>query len=323
MNSDELPLSRSTTDRDALARTEPAHLHEVWADPRLSALHVHGSKVAIAGEQLDLSDVADDVRRAHVRASSHRNTEDAPTPGWGAPGEAPGGRWAYLGTDHLGPVVAEFHDEAGDHRSWAHLRSIGAILSAREAGLATAAVALANWHDSYRHCPRCGAATIVTASGWVRLCPVDGSHHFPRTDAAVIMAIIDSFDRILLAHNAMWPENRYSVPAGYVEPGEPLEAAVRRETWEETGIRVGRVAYQGSQPWPFPASLMVGFRGVALNSTPIPDGEEITKAQFFTRAEVLAAVRAGEIILPGGTSIARFLIDEWYGEQIPDGPGAF
>src|SRR5699024_4222553 len=139
-----------------------------------------------------------------------------------------------------------------------------------------------------------------------------------RTDSAVIMAIIDSFDRILLAHNALWPANRFSVPAGYVEPGEPLEAAVRREVWEETGIRVGRVAYQGSQPWPFPASLMVGFRGEALHSTPIPDGEEITEVQFFSRAELAAAVTAGDVLLPGPTSIARSLIEEWYGGPSPD-----
>lgn len=295
MDSDELPLARSTIDRDALIRTDPGELRRVWADPRLRMMHVRGNDVAVRGERLELTEV-----QADVRASGGRSLT-----------------WAYLGKDHLGPVIAALHPAGEEGPAWASLRAVGALLPAREAGLATAAVALANWHATHTHCPRCGAATKITASGWVRVCPVDNSQHFPRTDAAVIMAIIDSFDRILLAHNAMWPANRFSVPAGYVEPGEPLEAAVRREVWEETAIRVGRVAYQGSQPWPFPASLMVGFRGEALNAEPIPDGEEITEVRFFSRADLARAVAAGELLLPGTTSIARSLIEDWYGGAIP------
>ncbi len=297
VESDDLPLSRSTIDRDALSRPAPQAL---WADPQLRILQVHRNEVAIRGEQLDLAEVSGDIRAAHIN------------------GENPHELWAYLGRDHLGPVVAVMRAQADPALQWGNLRSVGATLPAREAGLATAAVALANWHHSHTHCPRCGARTGVFESGWVRRCPVDKSQHFPRTDSAVIMAIVDSFDRLLLAHNALWPANRFSVPAGYVEPGEPLEAAVRREVWEETGIRVGRVAYQGSQPWPFPASLMVGFRGEALNSTPVPDGEEITEARFVSRSELTEALRAGEILLPGATSIARYLIEDWYGEPIPD-----
>ncbi|HLR58120.1 MAG TPA: NAD(+) diphosphatase [Beutenbergiaceae bacterium] len=295
MDSDELPLGRSTIDRDALIRTDPRELRRVWADPRLQMMHVSGSDVAVRGERLELTEVPGEVRASGGESLT----------------------WAYLGKDHLGPVIAAVHLAREAGRAWANLRTVGALLPGREAGLATAAVALANWHATHTHCPRCGAATTITASGWVRVCPVDNSEHFPRTDAAVIMAIIDSFDRILLAHNAMWPANRFSVPAGYVEPGEPLEAAVRREVWEETAIRVGRVAYQGSQPWPFPASLMVAFRGEALNAEPIADGEEITEVRFFTRAELAHAVAAGDLLLPGATSIARSLIEDWYGGPIP------
>lgn len=305
MISDELPLSRSTLDRDALIRADADQLLQLWSDPRLRMCAATGFEVAMAGEHLALEPVPAGVRQEFLDALSGGT---APPPGW-----------AYLGRDHHGPVVAAIGaDTALNGATWVNLRSVGAILSAREAGLATAAVALANWHSAHPHCSRCGQATLVTASGWERRCPACGAHHFPRTDAAVIMAIVDSFDRILLAHNAMWPENRFSVPAGYVEPGEPLEAAVRREVWEETGIRVGAVAYQGSQPWPFPASLMVGFRGEALNAAPVPDGQEITEARFFSREDLLGAVQAGRVLLPGATSIARSLIEDWFGAALPD-----
>lgn len=295
MDSDELPLSRSTIDRDALTRPDPRRL---WEDQLLRVMHVNRTRLAVRGERLELSPVTPEARATR--------------------GEALGDPWAYLGRDHLGPVIAIMHPDPVEPLEWENLRSVGAMLPAREAGLATAAVALANWHATHTHCPRCGTPTEMVESGWVRRCPADNSQHFPRTDAAVIMAIIDSFDRILLAHNALWPENRFSVPAGYVEPGEPLEAAVRREVWEETGIRVGRVAYAASQPWPFPASLMVGFRGEALNSDPIPDGEEITAVRFFTREELAEEVTRGDVLLPGATSIARYLIEEWYGGPIAD-----
>lgn len=288
MDSDNLPLSRSTTDRDALNRpTAPAYLES----PDARIMQVRGWEVAVVGDRLALEKLDPNLGTHNL---------------------------LYLGKDHLGPVFADVKPPDNRSYTWSNLRNVGAILPAREAGLATAAVSLANWHSTHTHCPRCGHQTDIIEAGWVRVCPKDGSHHFPRTDSAVIMAIVDSADRILLAHNALWPENRFSVPAGYVEPGEPLEAAVRREVWEETAIRVGKVWYQGSQPWPFPASLMVGFRGKALNDSPIPDGEEITEVRFFSREEVTVAVGRKQIILPGATSIARYLIEDWYGSPIDD-----
>lgn len=259
---------------------------------------------------------------------------DAPVPTTGA---GPDDLLLYLGRDESGAYLAQVHPEVtgvrdrseeasrrtddpqgapGARRS--HLRDVGWKLSARDAGLATEAVALANWHSTHRFCPRCGGATEAVEAGWVRRCTVDGSQHFPRTDPAVIMAVTDRDDRLLLGHAAAWPAHRFSVPAGFVEPGESLEAAVRREVVEETGVQVGEVTYQASQPWPFPASLMVGCTGQALTTDVEPDGVEITAAMFLTRDELTAAARAGEVLLPRATSIAHFLIAQWYGGPLPE-----
>ena len=155
--------------------------------------------------------------------------------------------------------------------------------------------------------------------GWVRRDPTDGRDLFPRTDAAIIVGVTDDDDRILLGSNAMWSTNRYSLLAGFVEPGESLESAVAREVFEESGIRVVDPVYLGSQPWPFPASLMLGFRARVdgtRTSTLTPDGEEILDLRWFSRDELTAAL--DEIALPGGTSIARAILEDWYGGPIAD-----
>jgi NAD+ diphosphatase len=149
---------------------------------------------------------------------------------------------------------------------------------------------------------------------------VSNTEVFPRTDAAIIVGVIDADDRILLGSNALWESNRYSLLAGFVEPGESLEAAVEREIFEESGVRVIDPVYLGSQPWPFPASLMVGFTArvdPARTSTLTPDGAEILDLRWFSRDELTSAL--AEIILPGPTSIARAIIEEWYGRRIDDG----
>ena len=196
---------------------------------------------------------------------------------------------------------------------WTPLRDIGADLTALEAGLATTAVALDAWHARHPRCPRCGAATRVAQSGWTRVCLDDASEHYPRTDPAVIMAVVDADDRILLGHAAHWAAGRWSTLAGFVEAGESLEHAVRREVAEESGVLVGDVSYRGSQPWPFPASLMIGFRARALSTDVIVDGVELTEARWFSRAELAEAVRTGDVIPPGRASIARALVEEWFG----------
>src|SRR4051812_3578171 len=137
------------------------------------------------------------------------------------------------------------------------------------------------------------------------------------------MTVVDDDERLLLGSQASWPTGRYSTLAGFVEPGEPLEAAVRREVAEEVGVEVDEVTYLGSQPWPFPASVMVGFRARATSEQIRVDGVEITKARWFTRGELAEAVTAGDVVLPGRVSIARALIEEWYGGPLEDAAGSW
>ena len=196
---------------------------------------------------------------------------------------------------------------------WAGLRDVAVILGSLDAGLFVEACAVANWHATHTHCPRCGAPTRVVQAGWSRVCDVDGSEHYPRTDPAVIMAVVDDDDRLLLGRSTAWPAGRFSTLAGFVEAGEAAEQAVRREVLEETGVVVDDVEYAGSQPWPFPASLMLGFRAHATTTAVRPDGVELAEARWFTRAELARAVRDGELRLPGVTSIARALVEQWWG----------
>ncbi len=257
-----------------------------------------------------------------------------------APAQEPPPLWLYLG-EHDGVSYAALvlgpDDDAAalaaDLRpvspevteatpGWEALRTLVA-LDPLEQGLATQAVALANWHAVYAFCPRCGAPTQVRKAGWVRWCPGEDRELYPRTDPAVIMAVVDDDDRLLLGHAAHWSPGRYSTLAGFVEPGEALEQAVRREVAEEVGVTVAGagadVVYRGSQAWPFPASLMLGFRArvSGRGEAPVPDGAELTDARWFTRDELLAAATSGDVILPARLSIARALIEEWYGGPLP------
>ncbi|HEX3389155.1 MAG TPA: NAD(+) diphosphatase [Streptosporangiaceae bacterium] len=200
----------------------------------------------------------------------------------------------------------------------ADLREAAALLNDRDAGLFTHAVALANWHATHTHCPRCGSPTVTVAAGHAQRCPVDGSEHFPRIDPAVIMLVTDPDDRCLLARNRRWPERRVSILAGFVEPGESAEQAVAREVGEETGITVARVRYAGSQPWPMPQSLMLGFRASATGDLELRvDDDEISEAYWFSRDELRSALASREILLPPPVSIAHRLIESWYGEELP------
>lgn len=217
------------------------------------------------------------------------------------------------------PVIAVILTESERNRldvgEWISLRTLSTDLDARDVGLTTRAVALANWHRSHEYSPRSGRMTTPKQGGWVRVDPDDGSEHFPRTDPAVIIAITDANERILLASNQQWDERVYSLVAGFVDPGESLEQAVIREVQEETGLIVRGPQYLGSQPWPFPASLMLGFQAT-LDDTLVnerPDGVEIRSLRWFTREELTKAVNAGEVIIPGGTSISRAIINAWHG----------
>jgi NAD+ diphosphatase len=206
----------------------------------------------------------------------------------------------------------------GDGVRVASLREVGALLPDRDAGLLTHAVALGNWHDTHVRCPLDGTPTVPDPAGHSTTCPKDGSEHFPRTDPAVIMLVTDPEDRCLLARNAAWPGRRVSILAGFVEPGESAEQAVIREVAEETGITVINVRYVGSQPWPMPRSLMLGFRADASAGQAITvDHEELAEARWWSRADLLAALQARELALPPSVSIARHIIEAWYGGPLP------
>ena len=178
------------------------------------------------------------------------------------------------------------------------------------------AQAVMAWHATHEFSPETGRPTRPTTSGWVREDPEDGTEFFPRTDPAVIVALVDEQDRIVLGHNAAWPTSRYSTLAGFVEPSETPEAAVVRELREEAGVVVERVRYLGAQPWPFPRSLMLGYIATT-SSVPQADGVEITHVKAFTRAELDRAVEAGELELPNALSISRALITAWKEAEAP------
>ena len=303
-----LALSRSEVDRATVRRGDDEWLAAAWADPRTRVLVVHDSYalVRVDGNQPELVFVS--------------------------PGEAPGGTRFLLGVDEGDVVYFGVSGAGGDGTLRSDeknvkpmsLRQVGAVLSDRDAGLLTHAVALANWHDTHTHCPRCGTPTVPAPAGHLTTCPADGTEHFPRLDPAVIMLVTDPDDRCLLGRNALWPKGRMSVLAGFVEPGESAEHAVAREVFEETAITVGQIRYLGSQPWPMPRSLMLGFQAVAAAGQRIAtDDDEIAEARWFSRAELRASIDAGELGVAPTSSIARRLIEFWYGGDLPDGPAAW
>lgn len=301
-----LPLSRTAVDRDHLGRTDG--VERFLDDAATRAVVLHGGRALLtpAGDRLALLPV-DAVPSPLFAVYLGRSLTGADDLGEGSP-------VVLLAVDDDGADVL-----APDRARWGDLRRIADRLADRDAGLFTQALAIANWHTAYAFAPESGSPTEVHSSGWARRDPVSGRDVFPRTDPAVIMAVIDDDDRILLGANASWDANRFSLLAGFVEPGESLEAAVIREVHEESGIRVVDPEYLGSQPWPFPASIMLGFRArvaPGASTEPRPDGEEILELRWFSREELRAGL--SDIGLPGRVSIARAIIEDWYGGAIDD-----
>ena len=306
LDSASLALSRGTVDRATHRRSDAEWLDAAWADPASRVVIVSAGQALVrdGGDRMDLVFVA--------------------------PADAPDGVRLLLGQDADGvvyfgvsaalppaPPGIAVGSEASGVRP-AYLREAGTLLGDRDAGLFTHAVALANWHDTHTHCPVDGTPTVPDPGGHSTRCPADGTEHFPRTDPAVIMLVTDPDDRCLLARNAAWPGKRVSILAGFVEPGESAEQAVAREVDEETGIKVTNVRYVGSQPWPMPRSLMLGFRADAPAGQDImPDAEEIAEAYWFSREGLVAAIESREIVLPPPVSIARQIIELWYGGPLP------
>jgi NAD+ diphosphatase len=189
------------------------------------------------------------------------------------------------------------------------LRLVASLLPSDEAGLLGYARAMVSWRRRHRFCGSCGTRTVPAKAGHVLICTNPGCRHeeFPRLDPAIIVLVSDG-ERALLGRQASWPVGRYSTIAGFVEPGESLEDAVAREVFEETGIRVDSIEYHSSQPWPFPASLMLGFTAHAVTRTVEPHDEELEDARWFTRAEVAGGVP----LLPPNQSISFSLIEHWF-----------
>jgi NAD+ diphosphatase len=209
------------------------------------------------------------------------------------------------------------HPALDDGWGFAELRGVMTVLTPRAAELVATAKAILHWHRSHGFCATCGAGTELAMGGWQRGCPVCGAQHFPRTDPVVIMLVTHG-NRVLLGRNAVWPEGMFSLLAGFVEPGETLEAAVRREVLEETGVTCGPVSYLASQPWPFPASLMVGARTEALTDQITIDPDELEQALWVSREEMVT-VFAGlhPTIKPSRNgAIAHFILRNWLADRL-------
>lgn len=318
-----LPIGPEALDRRSADRADPGFLGQIVRQPGTLALLYSQRRAAHEGEHL------------------------AFLPAQALPAEWLAGLVVYLGQlpqerttaranpgadvvlvvldEPVEPISAVMSEPAGEGAAllpettnWAGFRESGAALDLVEAGILLEATAIANWHASHARCPRCGAATEVVQSGWVRRCPEDGSEHFPRTDPAIIVTVVGPEDRLLLATGARMRSTMFSTLAGFVEPGESLEQAVAREVLEEVGVRVTDCQYLGSQPWPFPASLMLGFTARTEDSVAQPDGSEVLRARWFTREELQAAAGSGEIDLPSRLSISRALIERWFGGPIAE-----
>lgn len=291
-----IALSAYAHDRIAGRRTDEEWLAETWADDTTRVL-------VMAGTRVRLTD-------SHVA--------------WVSPAEAPEGTRILLGERegvvHFAVIApAELADEG-----WVGLRQLLGAFDESDAPLIVHAVGIAEWLWATRHCSRCGGPLAPRMLGHVLRCEACGREEFPRTDPAVIMVVTDGAypdDRCLLGRNPAWPPGRYSTLAGFVEPGESIEQAVRREVMEEAGVAVGDVSYFGSQPWPLPRSLMIGCVAGTVDApgaTDISvDGVELEDARWFTREQMKAEAEAGTLVLPGGISISRSLVEHWYGGTLP------
>lgn len=271
-------------DRAEHLREDAEALRSLWPKARILRIDAEGQAA-----------MREDGEGLAVAASGDIDAQPAQACFLGLAGDTP---WFSLGVE-----------DTGGHPHWIDLRSAGARFSAFEAGLFAYARALRLWQRRSRFCPGCGGALALARGGHVGLCGGCGLEHYPRTDPAVIV-LAESEGRVLLGRQPGWPPGQYSLIAGFVEPGESLEDAARRELLEETGVVAGACHYVASQPWPFPGSLMLGFRAEAV-SMPPRVGRELEDARWFTAGEIRAEVAAGRMRLSSRISIARNLMDAW------------
>jgi NAD+ diphosphatase len=308
-------LSRSTVDRNEGVRADPARLAKLWTTGQVILLDDRGRTPVGAGATALATRpavrVADELPADAVLLGEHDGV----------------GYWAVRRSVELREGVPSpdsawglWTGAAADGEEWHDLRTVGALLEDTSAGLYTTAVALTSWHAKAGFCGNCGSATERRNAGWATHCPNCGREEYPRTDAAVICLVHDDVgvngESVLLARQPIWPPERYSVLAGFVEAGESLEACVAREIAEEVGVSVTGIRYLGSQPWPFPRSIMVGFAAVTERGAElVPADGEIEEARWVTRDALRETLAAGGELpglkLPGPTSIARLMLAGW------------
>ena len=302
MNILDLPLARAAIDRAGEIRLAPAKLSELWETGRI--LHLASGKFLTNGESNSLAFLTKD------EITKLQST-----------GEFASGEKLFLGISEEVGYFAWCADAIDSEAlalklGYKTLREIGDGLIDLEMGLAIHAQALSNWHHTHPHCARCGDTTTSAQGGSLRVCDKDGSEHYPRTDPAVIVLVKDKDDRVLLGRQSVWPEHRFSCFAGFVEPGESFEQCVIREVGEEAGVLVSDISYLGSQPWPFPASIMIAFQATTLHpELAKPDITEIEEIRWLSRIEMRDAVADGSLLLPPGMSVARKMIESWYGQN--------
>jgi len=283
-----LPLAVAEVDRSAHLRSDEAYIKSAW--PNASVLQFISEKFASHSNQLTFVNGAS-LGEYDPQSDYFLGVKD--------------GENFFLRHLNDETLTSEFKS----------LRAIGSFLSPRDIGLAVHAQGLANWHSKHPRCSLCGGPTVVVLAGAVRRCPTDQSEHYPRTDSAIIVLIKNDKDQILLGRQKVWPKYRFSTFAGFVEPGESFEHCVIREVREEAGVELTKINYLGSQPWPFPASLMIAFE--AITNTPElarPDGDEIEEIRWFSREEMKSAILDKSLILPFEISVARQMINAWYGD---------
>jgi NAD+ diphosphatase len=294
------PIS-APLDRASELRSDEAELNRLWSAAKI--IRVAESKLATDGTSLRFLTAAEVEKLIESKIFTTGDKYFL--------GIDTASKLAYFAwdCDEVGLAAGESSTEG-----MASLRELGGTLDEFHLGISMHAIALSNWHRSHPHCSKCGALTESSLGGSVRVCVKDQSQHHPRTDSAVIVLVKDKDDRILLGHQPIWPDGRFSTFAGFLEPGETFEQCVEREVFEESGVKVNEIKYLGSQPWPFPASIMIAFSAVVEDpSTAKADGVEITEVRWFSRDELKASIADGSLLLPPTISVARKMIAMWFG----------
>lgn len=296
----DLPLARFEVDRAAHLRADNDWLAKAWSSDDTRVLVLQEGNLP----------VTDDLSLIWVKPSVLELTVDTVHD-----------HAVLLGVQGQNTYIAIVDDFVSiEATAWVHLRAVGAQLNSHDVGLATTAIAMNAWHRTHKFCTRCGQKTSVTGAGWVRRCEADKTDHYPRTEPAMIIAVHDEDDRVLLGRRHEWTEGWFSTLAGFVESGESAEACVLREVYEEAGIHVDPTSlkYLGSQPWPYPASLMLGYRAQATSTDIRIEDAEMADVRWFSREEFVAQCEAKTLQLPNRTTIAFHLIQDWFGSPIPD-----